>query len=123
MHQPRAPLWSGGTLAATLTVAASTTEVGFTLRITNPESGPVTLQFTSGQQFDFHVRRLDGAPLWSWSTGRLFSAMLQSRTLAPGETATYTGSWTPTERGSFLAEGRLISSSHRAAATAGFTVP
>lgn len=114
---------SGGELSATIEVAPRADLVTFTLRVTNGRAEPVTVHFTSGQQFDFRARRRDGSIAWTWSMDKLFTAALTSRTVASGETVTFTGEWHPTEKGTFLAEGRLTSSSHRAIAGTLFTVP
>jgi hypothetical protein len=113
----------GEALPATLGVSATASLVTFTLRVTNPRAEPATLKFSSGQQYDFRVRGMDGSIQWSWSADKLFTAALTERTLASGETVTYTGTWDLPIRGTFLGEGRLTSSSHRAVAGAMFTVP
>jgi hypothetical protein len=113
----------GGALRATLTASATASLVTLELRVTNPQTEPVTMQFSSGQQYDFRVRRIDGSTVWLWSADKLFTAALGSRTLAAGETAVFTGTWTPTEKGTFVADGRLTSTSHQAAAAVVLTVP
>jgi hypothetical protein len=112
-----------GALHTSLTATATASLVTLELRVTNPLTEPATLQFSSGQQYDFRVRRLDGSVVWVWSADKLFTAALTSRTLGPGETVTFTESWTPTAHGTLIAEGRLASTSHFAAASAAFTVP
>lgn len=113
----------GGALRATLTATAAASLVTLELRVTNPQIEPVTIQFSSGQQYDFRVRRIDGATIWVWSADKLFTAALGSRTLAAGETVVFTGTWTPSERGSFVVEGRLTSTSHQAGAAVTLAVP
>ena len=111
-----------GTLDAVVTATATSSAVTLQLQVTNPQSAPVTLEFSSGQQYDFQVRRPDGAVVWTWSADKVFTAALTSRTLAAGETLTFRETWSPTERGTLIAEERLTSTSHVAAATAGFTI-
>jgi hypothetical protein len=113
----------GTTLLAVLDIASSGAGVTFALRVSNPTPAPVTIQFNSAQQFDMRVRRTDGTILWTWSADKAFTAALTSRTLAGGEVATYSASWTPTTHGSLVAEGFLTSSSHQAGARMGFPVP
>jgi hypothetical protein len=124
---PRAMLppiaFSGEALAASLGVNVGADGVTFTLRITNGRAQPVTLRFISGQQYDFRVRRADGSIAWTWSMDKLFTAALTERTLASGETVVYTGTWEQPTKGTFLAEGRLTSTSHSAAAGRIFVVP
>jgi hypothetical protein len=111
-----------GALRAAINVFVSGALVTFELRITNPRTEPVTLQFSSGQQYDFRVGRPDGSVVWVWSADKLFTGALGSRTLGPGETVRFTATWLPTEGGSLVAEGRLTSTSHRAAAATTFVV-
>jgi hypothetical protein len=113
----------GGALRATLSASATASLVTLELRVTNPRTDPVALQFNSGQQYDFRVRRIDGSTVWTWSADKGFTQALTSRTLAPGETVTYTTTWTPTVHGPVIADGRLTSTSQFAAASAAFTVP
>ena len=113
----------GGALVASLSASLAASVVTLELRVTNPQTVPVTVQFSSGQQYDFRVRRSDGSVVWVWSADKLFAAALTSRTLAAGETATYTAAWTPTVHGSLIAEGQLTSTSHLAGAGTSFTVP
>ena len=112
-----------GALRANVIAVASAAEVTFTLSVTNTLAVPATLQFTSGQQFDFQVFRVDGRPVWMWSADKSFSLALGSRTLAAGETVTFTATWTPTVKGELYAVGRLVSSSHAARSTTRFVVP
>jgi hypothetical protein len=114
---------SGGALRAIVSAAVAGTAVTFELRVTNPQAQPVTLQFSSGQQYDFRVRRPDGSTAWVWSADKGFTQALTSRTLAPNETATYTETWSPAAKGSFVAEGWLTSTSHRAAGSVAVSVP
>jgi hypothetical protein len=105
----------------TATVGA---DVTLAFSVTNDTPSPVTMGFRSSQQYDFSVRSSDtGTLLWRWSDGRMFTAALGSRTLAPGETVTYTEKWTPPGRGSYVAEATLTSDSHAAQAVTQFTVP
>ena len=114
---------SGSALQSTLDAAVANGIVTFTLRVTNGLAQPVTLRFNSGQQFDFRVRRLDGSIAWTWSMDKAFIGALTERTLASGETVTYTGEWLQPVKGTYLAEGRLTSSSHRAVAGRTLVVP
>ena len=114
---------SGQALGASLDVNVAANVVTFTLRITNGRAQPVTVRFSSGQQFDFRVRRADGSIAWTWSMDKLFTGALTERTIASGETVTYAGTWEQPVKGSYLAEGRLTSSSHPAATGRTFIVP
>jgi hypothetical protein len=113
----------GGALRATMSASVTSSLVTLELRVTNPQTQPVTVQFNSGQQFDFRVRRLDGSTVWLWSADKGFTLALTSRTLAAGETVIYTATWTPTEKGSFIAEGRLTSTSHPVGSATALSIP
>ena len=119
---PPIVLW-GTALPISVSAAATASAVTFTLRLGSSATGPATVLFSSGQQFDVRVRKLDGSIVWVWSADKAFTAALTSRTLAAGETVTYTASWTPTTKGDLIAEGWLTSTSHRARSVTAFTVP
>ena len=110
-------------LSSTLAASVASSGVTLTLAVTNAASVPVALEFSSGQQFDVTLRRPDGTVVWTWSADKLFTAMLTSRTLAPGETATYSAVWSPATPGTYAAVGTLTSTSHAGEATAAFVVP
>ena len=114
---------SNGALRSSITAVASAAGVTFTLSVTNSLAVPATLQFSSGQQFDFQVFRADGMPVWTWSADKGFTLALTSRTLAAGETVTYSATWTPTVKGELNVVGRLVSSSHPARSSTRFVVP
>jgi hypothetical protein len=106
-------------------LSASVAPGGVTLTFTvlNPGTAPVELHFTSGQQYEFRIRTAAGAPVWTWSANKSFTAALSSRTLGPNESLTYVERWSPALPGSYVALGSLVSSSHHAEAAAAFVVP
>ena len=112
-----------GALRASTTAVVGAAEVTFTLSVTNTLALPATLQFSSGQQFDFQVFRADGTPVWTWSADKSFTQALGSRTLAAGETVTWSATWTPSVKGELNVVARLASSSHAARSFARFVVP
>jgi hypothetical protein len=114
---------SGDAMISMLGVSVAGNAVTFTLRVTNGRAEPVTVRFNSGQQYEFQVRRTDGSIAWTWSMDKLFTAALTERTFASGETVVFTGRWENPVKGSYLAEGRLTSSSHRAVSAVPFVVP
>jgi hypothetical protein len=115
---------SSSVLQPALRATASAADVTLTFTVTNASAAPVQLDFNSAQQYDFIVRSTaTGTVVWQWSTEMVFAAVLTSRTLAAGESATYTAHWTPTSKGAFSAQGLLTSSSHGATAYAGVIVP
>jgi len=86
-----------------------------TLEVKNTSLFPVTVSFSTAQQYEFTAQDASGATVWTWSFGKTFSPNGTSRTLAAGETVRYqeswnfkanSGSWAPngsyTLRGTFL---------------------
>lgn len=80
-----------------LTTGRHTYQPGETLRmqmqVKNLGPEPVVLQFMTGQTYDFTVHNAEGGLVWRWSQGRMFTQMLQSRTVKPGEGYTLTEEW------------------------------
>jgi hypothetical protein len=66
--------------------------VSLSLTVTNPGNEPVTLQFSSGQKYDFEVRRA-GQVVWRWAADRMFTQALTSLTLGPGERKVFAETW------------------------------
>lgn len=63
-------------------------------------SEPVTLQFSSGQRFDFVVSK-DGEEVWRWSGDQFFTQALGEESLGAGDELRYEAQWTPMEEGSY----------------------
>jgi hypothetical protein len=98
-------------------------DVTLTFSVTNDSASPVTVQFSSGQQYDFIVRSSDTEGLvWRWSDGRAFAQALGSRTLAAGEMVTWTERWAPSRGGTYTAQAVLTSLTHATQQLARFTV-
>ncbi|MFL5538719.1 MAG: BsuPI-related putative proteinase inhibitor [Longimicrobiaceae bacterium] len=116
---------AGDPLATTLSVEPTADSVRFLLQVTNATQGPLTLEFRSGQSFDFSVSD-GGRTLWSWSADMMFTQALRSETLAAGETRSFDAAWRPPAelRGRTLtATGRLTSSNHPVMRTQAFRLP
>jgi hypothetical protein len=116
---------AGEPLVTTLSVEPTADSVRFLLQVTNATQGPLTLEFRSGQSFDFSVSD-GGRTLWSWSADMMFTQALRSETLAPGETRSFDAAWRPAPelRGHALtATGRLTSSNHPVERTQAFRLP
>jgi hypothetical protein len=114
-----------GPLITTLQTDAAPDSVRFTLQVTNGSQVPVTLNFSSGQSYDFTVRD-GGATVWTWSADRAFMQALRSETLAPGQTLGWSETWHPAAslRGHTLtATARLTSTSHPVERTQTFRLP
>lgn len=116
---------NAGPLVTTLQTDAAADSVRFTLQVTNTSAQPVTLQFSSGQSYDFTVR--DGSTeVWRWSGEMMFTQALRSETLAPGQTRGWSETWRPAAslRGRTLtATARLVSTSHPVERAQTFRLP
>ena len=116
---------AAGPLVSTLSVEPTADSVRLLLQVTNATQGPLTLDFRSGQSYDFAVSD-GGRTVWTWSADMMFTQALRSETLAPGETRSYRESWRPPAelRGRTLtATARLVSTSHPVARTQAFRLP
>lgn len=113
-----------GALVSSLQVEPFPDSVRFSLQVTNTGSQPVTLQFPSGQSFDFVVSR-GGAELWRWSADRMFTQAVRTETLAPGETRSFDAAWQPPvgTSGELVARGFLTARGETAEQQARFSLP
>jgi len=71
--------------------------VVMSITVVNPFDEPVTLQFTSGQTYDFAIWDSNGQKVWQWSDGKVFTQALQQRELAAGDSYGVTERWTVPE--------------------------
>jgi len=62
--------------------AATAEEVGLKLHLQANPPAPVTLPFTSGQEYDVEVRDQEGAEVYRWSAGRAFIFVTHSVTVS-----------------------------------------
>jgi intracellular proteinase inhibitor BsuPI/copper amine oxidase-like protein len=87
---------AGSGLLLTLTADRKTYSVGAPVRlsmsISNPARTTIALQFSSGQHYDFEVRR-GRETIWRWSAGRMFTQALTTLTVGPGERRVYSETW------------------------------
>jgi len=110
-------------LSATLT-ATTGTDVTFTFTVKNTKPDSVaTVRFNDAQQFDIRVWDANDSLVWRWGADQAFAQTVTTRTLAPGESATYVAHWSPSKAGSYHAMAYLTSSSHGAVAFANFAAP
>ena len=75
------------------------------MTVANPFDEPVTLQFTSGQTYDFIIRDSAGQKVWQWSDDKVFTMALQQRELAAGESYEVSTRWTVPEGETKLPSG------------------
>ncbi|WP_073165239.1 BsuPI-related putative proteinase inhibitor [Desulfofundulus australicus] len=66
--------------------------ISLTLAKVNIQNSPVTLNYPTGQRFDFVVLR-DGREVWRWSHGRSFTQVAGRVVLRPGESQTFRVTW------------------------------
>lgn len=112
-----------GALESSLNATRSDTGVTFTLRVRNQSDRAQAVIFPSSQRIDVRVHDGGSSTAWVWSSDKSFLQVVSVDTLAAGATRTWSVTWTPARRGSWRAVGVLASSSHRAEASAEFTVP
>jgi len=76
------------------------------LTVTNIATYAVTIDFANGQSYDFSARNASGATVWTWSNGKSFDPNPVQVVLAPGESLTFTGTWSfKNDSGSTVADG------------------
>lgn len=110
-------------LESTLDVEVTDETVEFTLRVRNTGDGPVDLQFRSGKRVDVAVYEAEtGEKVWRWSEGRMFTQVLDTRTLESGEETAYEVTWGSPSHGSYRARATLAAD-RDVDAEATFSVP
>ena len=70
-------------------IYAADEPIVMTLRFTNTSDHEITLQFSSGQRYDFTIQDDSGVVVWRWSDGRAFTMALGTESLDPGESLRY----------------------------------
>jgi len=97
--------------------------ITITLTVSNPTREPVTLQFTTGQRYDFMIEDEAGKLVWAWAEDRMFVQILGEATIAPGVALayreTFTGRLAP---GAYRVTGTLTALAERRSASAVVTV-
>lgn len=106
-------------LEGRLDVTVRGADVEFALTVQNAGTEPVALEFRSGLIADFAVYE-DGAEVWRWSDGRLFTQAIEAETLAPGESFTDARTWEDAEPGEYAVEATLETTGASVEASAEF---
>lgn len=109
-------------LAGSLEVQLSRDTAYVTLHVTNATDAAVLLEYPSTQRYDFEVRTAAGETLWTWSAARSFAQVLTEERLEAGASLRYSAAWAPAQPGSYVAVGRLTSTSHPLVLTLPFEV-
>lgn len=97
-------------------------DVRFAFRVTNAGGGKVEVQFPSGQTHDVVVLDTLGREVWRWSDGRMFTQLMQNKTLRTADTLAYTERWRDAPPGDYIVVARLASATHPVEERARFTV-
>lgn len=113
-----------GKVVTTLDVVPSGNRVDLALRVTNNTARTVELRFPSGRTHDFAVLDSRGGIVWRWSTGRIFTQTMQSRTLKSRDSVTLEDSWDASgAHGSYTAVALLATETHPVERRLEFTLP
>ncbi len=67
--------------------------VHFTVTLTNNGDKEAEIEFTSGQKFEVTVADPDGNEIYRYSDGRMFTQALETITLKPGESKSWSDEW------------------------------
>ncbi|ELZ43540.1 hypothetical protein C471_00450 [Halorubrum saccharovorum DSM 1137] len=99
--------------------------IDLALTVRNGGDDPDTLRFRTGQRADFAAYRIGGEgegddregvedhregeddPVWRYGTGRVFTQVLGSETLEPGESTTYEATWGDPPAGRYRIVGEV----------------
>ncbi|PHQ38499.1 hypothetical protein DJ69_11245 [Halorubrum persicum] len=101
--------------------------IDLALTVRNVGDAPETLRFRTGQRADFAAYGSDeegegggtaGDPAWRYGTGRLFTQVLGSETLEPGEATAYEGTWEDPPSGEYRIVGEVTAEERDLSATA-----
>ena len=97
-------------------------DVTLTLVVRNPTSAPQTLEFSSGQRYDFVIEDAR-APVWRWSASQIFIQMLGEENVAAGDSLVYRERFTgELSAGRYRAEGIVTRMGDQLRATAEFEI-
>jgi hypothetical protein len=97
------------TIVGDLTVSVGD-DVGFQLTVTNNSSRRIELRFPSGRTHDFVVLDSIGREVWRWSTGKMFTQVVQNRSIDKGQSITFSTNWkNPDAIGTYTAVAKLWS--------------
>lgn len=89
--------------------------------VVNTSKKAVTYNFPSGQKYEMTVKDAQGAEVWEWSKGQVFTQNLTAVTFLPGKTVVYTILWNGADQagrkvksGVYTLTARLNSRNHPA---------
>ena len=97
--------------------------IGFRLTMSNASDKPVTLRCKDSQRFDVTVQDSTEKEVWRWSADRMFAQMMSEDTLGPGQSRSYTASFTgKLPSGQYRASGTIVCLEPPASASAVFSM-
>lgn len=99
-------------LAVSPLVVEKGNEVKFSLKITNNTDKDITKTFSSGQRFDYIVKK-DGKKVWQWSEDKNFIAVIQNINFKAHESIYYSEAWKPAEIGNYTVEAYFFGDSKK----------
>ena len=93
------------------------------LEVTNRTEEPVTLEFSTGQRYDFAIDGTEGGMPWRWSADKAFIQVLGEEHLAPGGSLTYEERFEGSlPAGTYTVVGTLVTSNEPLEARTTFAV-
>ncbi|MDW7675888.1 MAG: BsuPI-related putative proteinase inhibitor [Bacillota bacterium] len=108
----------------TLTVHPTTIvlgrEINFNLNIKNNTKVDITKQFSSGQIYDYIIRK-DGRKVWQWSEDYDYIGTEMQVIFKPGDNITLAASWKPEATGKYTVEAYFLGESNRPVGLGEFT--
>lgn len=95
--------------------------VDLEIQVKNISKETATLNFSSGQSFDFSATREgEKEPAWTWSMDKMFTQALRSQEVEAGKSETFKAQWENVPAGRYTIQGTLTTNSGLKAAP--FTV-
>lgn len=96
--------------------------VKFAFRVTN-QGGKTDVSFPSGRTHDVVVLDSLGREVWRWSSGRLFTQMLQNKVLRTDAELAFEDVWAAPRSGKYVAVASLASMNYPIEQRTEFVVP
>jgi|AntRauTorcE11898_2_1112593.scaffolds.fasta_scaffold16077_3 hypothetical protein len=87
-------------LECTVSIERARDDIEITLAATNTGEEPVELTFTDGQTIEVVASR-EGAEVWRYSDGRMFTQALRFETVVPGEQLSESVAWSKPPAGTY----------------------
>ncbi|MBW3635830.1 MAG: hypothetical protein KY445_05105 [Armatimonadetes bacterium] len=84
------------------------TPVALEIEVKNVSDRAATLQFPSGQSFDFAATREgETQPVWRWSMDKVFTQVFRSQTLSAGQSLKFSARWEDPSPGRYRIVGTI----------------